>query len=247
MTGLLSEACDGTADAPVTPTCDAAAGVTDDAAAPRQVGRPRDPRLDAAIVDATLQLLADGGYAAVTMEAVAGLAGVGKATLYRRYSGKEQLVIDAVATLAEPAEVVRGAGVRDELVARLEAIRRKSSSSLAGKIFPRLVSAGADNPELMAGYRRQVLDPRRAAFVSVLRRGVAEGLVRPDVDLDYAVDLLVGAMAYRNLIRTEPPPGPELAGRIVDDVLVALAPRPGPGLPADTSSSAPRPAPQEDA
>ena len=216
-------------------------------AGPRQIGRPRDPRLDAAIVDATLRLLADGGYGAVTMEAVAAVAGVGKATLYRRFAGKEQLVIDAVATLAEPPEVVRGASVRDELVARLEAIRRKSSSSLAGKIFPRLVSAGADNPELMAGYRRQVLEPRRAAFAAALRRAIGEGLVRPDVDLEYAVDLLVGAMAYRNLIRPDPPPGPELAARIVDDVLVALAPRAAADAGTGSALGTPRrPAPQED-
>ena len=194
-------------------------------AAPRSVGRPRDPRVDAAIVGATLQLLADGGYTSLTMEAVAAMAGVGKATLYRRYAGKEQLVIDAVATMSEPAEIVQGAGVRDELVARLEAVRRKSDSSLAGKIFPRLISASAENPELMRNYRRQVLAPRRAAFVAALQRGVDEGLVRADVDLEYAVDLLVGPMAYRNLIRNDPPPGPELAARVVDDVLVALAPR----------------------
>ena len=192
----------------------------------RQVGRPRDPRVDEAIVGATLQLLADGGYTSLTMEAVAALAGVGKATLYRRYAGKEQLVIDAVATMSEPPEVVRGASVRDELVARLEAVRRKSDSSLAGKIFPRLVSASADNPELMRNYRRQVLAPRRLAFAAALQRGIDEGIVRADVELDYAIDLLVGPMAYRNLIRTEPPPGPELAARVVDDVLVALAPRP---------------------
>ena len=193
----------------------------------RQVGRPRDPRVDEAIVGATLQLLADGGYTSLTMEAVAALAGVGKATLYRRYAGKEQLVIDAVATMSEPPEVVRGASVRDELVARLEAVRRTSGSSLAGKIFPRLVSASADNPELMRNYRRQVLEPRRGAFAAALRRGVDEGLVRADVDLDYAIDLLVGPMAYRNLVRTEPPPGAELAACVVDDVLVALAPRAG--------------------
>jgi AcrR family transcriptional regulator len=196
----------------------------------RQVGRPRDPRVDEAIVGATLQLLADGGYTSLTMEAVAALAGVGKATLYRRYTGKEQLVIDAVATMSEPPEVLQGATVREELVGRLEAIRRTSDSSLAGKIFPRLISASADNPELMRNYRRQVLEPRRGAFAAALRRGVDEGLVRADVDLDYAIDLLVGPMAYRNLIRTEPPPGPELAARIVDDVLLALAPHsPHPG------------------
>ena len=207
--------------------------------APRSQGRPRDPRLDAAIVDATLQLLAEGGYTSLTMEAVAAVAGVGKATLYRRWSSKEQLVVDAVATLSETPEVVEGAGVRDELVARLEAVRRTSDSSLAGKIFPRLISASADHPELMRSYRRQVLAPRRAAFAAALQRGIGQGLVRADVDLDHAIDLLIGPMAYRNLIRNEPPPGPELAGRIVDDVLVALAPRPDP-------RPAPRPAPQED-
>ena len=202
--------------------------VTGAPAAPRTLGRPRDPRLDVAIAEATLQLLAEGGYTSLTMEAVAALAGVGKATLYRRYAGKEQLVVDAVATMTEPPDVVRGAGVRDELVARLEAVRRTSDSSLAGRIFPRLVSASADNPELMRSYRRQVLAPRREAFAAALRRGVEEGLVRADVDLDHAIDMIVGPMAYRNLIRTEPPPGPELAARIVDDVLVALAPRPTP-------------------
>lgn len=191
---------------------------------PRQLGRPRDPKLDAAITDATLRLLADCGYTALTMEAVAAAAGVGKATLYRRFPGKEQLVVEAVATLGEPPERVSGAGVRDELVALLESIRRKSDSSLAGKIFPRLLSAGADNPELMRRYREQVLDPRRARFVAVLQRAVGEGLLRADVDTAYAVDLLVGPMVYRNLIRKDPRPGPELAARLVDDVLFALGP-----------------------
>lgn len=193
---------------------------------PRQLGRPRDPKLDAALVDATLQLLAEGGLNGLTMEAVAARAGVGKATLYRRWPGKAELVVDALASLSEPPDASAGAGVRDELVALLEAVRRKSTSSLAGQIFPRLIGEGAANPELMALYRRRVLDPRRVRFEAALRRGIDEGLVRPDVDVDYAVDLLVGAMAYRNLIRTDPPPGPELAPRLVDDVLRGLAPQP---------------------
>jgi AcrR family transcriptional regulator len=192
---------------------------------PRQCGRPRDPKLDGAILSAALQLLADGGYDALTIEAVAASAGVGKASVYRRWTGKEELVIEAVASLVEQPEPVVGAGVRDELVTLLEAVRRKSDSSLAGKIFPRLVGASAENPELMRRYREQVLDPRRRRFLDVLQRGVREGLVRVDVELDHAVDLLVGPMAYRNLIRNDPPPGPDLAGRIVDDVLLALAPQ----------------------
>lgn len=190
----------------------------------RATGRPRDPELDRRILDATLRLLADGGYDALTIEAVASLAGVGKASVYRRFPGKEELVIEAVASLTEQPEPVLGEGVRDELVALLEVIRRKNDSSLAGKIFPRLLGASAEHPELMRRYRQQVLDPRRRRFLDVLKRGVEEGLIRPDVDLEHAADLLIGPMAYRNLIRNDPPPGPDLAVRIVDDVLRALAP-----------------------
>lgn len=200
--------------------------LSSDVDAPRQAGRPRDPRLDDAILAATLELLADGGYAALTIEAVAARAGVGKATVYRRVRGKEQLVIDAVASLIEPIEHVDGTSVRDELVGMLEAVRRKSDSSLAGKIFPQLLGAAVDNPELICRYREQILDPRRRRFREVLQRGVEQGLVRADVDLEHAVDLIVGPMAYRNLIRNDPPPGPDLAARIVDDVLVAIGPRP---------------------
>ena len=191
---------------------------------PRAVGRPRDPKLDAAITGATLELLAENGYAALTIEAVATRAGVGKATLYRRWPGKVQLVIDAVRTLSEQPDPDTSAGVRDELVELLEAVRRKSGSSLAGRIFPRLIGDSADNPEFMRRYREQVLDPRRDRFRAALLRGVEQGLVRPDVDTDHAIDLLVGPMAYRNLIRNDPAPGPDLAARIVDDVLRALAP-----------------------
>ena len=196
---------------------------------PRSAGRPRDPKVDAAILAATLELLAEGGYEALTIEAVAACAGVGKASVYRRFAGKEQLVVEAVASLIEPLEPPVGASVRDELVALLDAVRRKSSSSLADKIFPRLLGSAAGSPELMVRYREQVLDPRRRRFLDLLERGVREGLVRPDVDPERATDLLVGPMAYRNLIRRDPPPGPELAARIVDDVLVALAPRATPG------------------
>lgn len=197
---------------------------TTDVDAPRALGRPRDPKLDSAILAATLELLASEGYDGLTIEAVAAMAGVGKASVYRRFSNKEELVVEAVASLSEQPEWRDGMGVRDELVALLETIRRKNDSSISGKIFPRLLSAGIENPMLLQRYREQVLDPRRQRFLDVMERGIAEGMIRPDVDPGHAVDLVVGPMVYRNLIRHDPPPGPDLAARIVDDVLVALAP-----------------------
>ena len=190
-----------------------------------RTGRPRDPEVDRRVLQAALHLMAEGGYDALTIEAVAARAGVGKASVYRRWSGKDELVVDAVASLSEQPEPAEGLGVRDELVLLLEAVRRKSSRTLAGKVFPHLLGASADHPALMQRYRERVLDPRRRRFRDVLQRGVDEGLLRADLDLEYAVDLLVGPIAYRNLIRTDPPPGPGLAAQVVDDVLTALAPR----------------------
>ena len=198
---------------------------TTDVDAPRALGRPRDPKLDSAILVAALELLASEGYDGLTIEAVAARAGVGKASVYRRFSNKEELVVEAVASLSEQPERRDGMGVRDELVALLETIRRKNDSSISGKIFPRLLSAGIENPRMLQRYREQVLDPRRQLFLDVVQRGIDEGLIRPDVDPGHAVDLVVGPMVYRNLIRHDPPPGPDLAARIVDDVLVALAPK----------------------
>ena len=199
-----------------------------EAAAPaRPSGRPRDPQCDVAIVAATLDLLAEAGYGALTMEAVAARAGVGKATVYRRFPGKEQLVIEALATLTETPEAVEGSDVRDELVALLESVRRKADS-VAGKLFPRLVGESFDNPALMQRYRERVLLPRRERFAAVLRRGIAEGLLRADLDVEHVIDLLVGPMAYRNLFSAHRPPTPDLAARIVDDVLAGLLPRSAP-------------------
>jgi AcrR family transcriptional regulator len=189
-----------------------------------RTGRPRDPSRDVAIARATLALLAEGGYAAVTMEAVAARAGVGKATLYRRFHAKEQLVVDALATLVDTVEVPPDAGVREQLVLLLDSVRR-GKGSLANQIFPRLVSEAVDNPELMRRYRDQVVEPRRERLRGVLRRAVAEGLVRADVELDHVLDLLIGPLAYGRLLRPDHDVSDDKARRVVDDVLNGLTPR----------------------
>src|SRR5437764_14075432 len=91
---------------------------TSDQLAARPPGRPRSERADKAIVDATLDLLAEeGGVTGVSIEAVAARAGVGKTTIYRRWPNKEALIIDALAALKEPFPVPRGDSARDDLVA----------------------------------------------------------------------------------------------------------------------------------
>jgi AcrR family transcriptional regulator len=190
---------------------------------PRGPGRPRSPQAEAAIVDATLDLIADEGFGTLSVERIAARAGVGKATIYRRWAGRDELVVDALSRLPEQSEPVRGDDVREDLVRILEALRRRHAGSRAGRILPRLVAEAVDHPELMRLYRERVMLPRRARMAAVLRRGVDAGELPAGLDVEYAVDLLVGPLFYRLLMRpTDGPVPADLPARLVDDVLAGL-------------------------
>lgn len=193
----------------------------------RPPGRPRSPTVEQAIVDATLDLLVEGGFSGLAVEAVAARAGVGKATIYRRWPSKDALVIDALARLeGDVPPQLRGENLRDDLVTLLDAVRRKSTSTLAGRILPRMVAEARCRGEVMARYREKVLAPRRARFLDVLRAGVERGELRADLDLELVVDLLVAPVVYRLLMRTDDRPLPrQLPAAVVDAVLAGIVAR----------------------
>ncbi len=192
----------------------------------RAPGRPRSPAVDSAILDATLALVAEEGFTGFSVEAVAARAGVGKATIYRRWPNKESLVLEALSRLNETAPPVLRGDLRGDLVALVDVVRRKSASSLAGRVLPGLLGAAATCPELMRLYRQRVILPRRAHMAEVLRRGVSGGELRADIDIERSIDLLVGPMFYRVLMRpVQGPVGRALSESIVDSVLAGLAPR----------------------
>src|SRR5262245_53342618 len=164
----------------------------DDAAATDQdrkaPGRPRSAVIDEAITEAVLDLLADGvTIEAMSMEAVAARAGVGKATIYRRWSNKEAMLIDAVARLKGEPPVVTGESLREDLLALMRPIGRVKITR-AGQIMPCLIPHLHRSPELLRLYH-QMLEPRRELMREVLRRGIASGELRADIDIE-----VVGAM-----------------------------------------------------
>ena len=195
--------------------------------AARPPGRPRSLTAEQAIIDATLTMLVESGVGGLSVEAVAVRAGVGKATIYRRWASKDALVIDALARLeADESPQVRGVSLRDDLVTLLEAVRRKSTSTLAGRILPRVVAEAGCRHDLMARYREKVVAPRRARFMDVLRAGMDRGDLRADLDLELVVDLLVAPVVYRLLMRTDDRPLPrDLPAAVVDAVLGGIAGR----------------------
>jgi AcrR family transcriptional regulator len=189
----------------------------------RSPGRPRDARADDAIIDATLALLVEEGFDRLSMDAVAARAGVGKATIYRRWPSKEALVIDAVARRTEPVPVDAAGPVRDQLVALLEGLAAMAASSI-GKLLPCMVGASVSNPALAAHYRAQILLPRRARVREVVERGVAAGELRADLDVEVAIDTIVGPLLYRVVFARDRVVEPDECAAFVDAALRGLAP-----------------------
>jgi AcrR family transcriptional regulator len=189
----------------------------------RRPGRPRSEHADHAIMTAVLDLFAESGPAAVCIEQVAARAGVGKATIYRRWPGKEEMLLDALGTLSAPLPVPQGRSVRADLIALLDAVGKEAADPRRARLFALLQGEGLRYPRLRARYLETVVQPRRELVASVLRRGVATGELREDTDVDAAVFLLNGAVlaSMHGQARIEA----RYARRIVEELLRGLAAR----------------------
>jgi AcrR family transcriptional regulator len=189
--------------------------------APRP-GRPRSATAHEAILQAAVALFIEQGFEGMSVEAVAARAGVGKATIYRRWLSKEDLVIDAVARVfAEPARPNTG-NVRDDLVQVGRELQVLMSASPTGEVFPRMAAEVARRSPLGRLYGERVIGPRRTIFGEALRRGIERGELPASTDVELAIDHLVGVLLLRRLTGRLRRADPTLAERAVDMLLVGL-------------------------
>ena len=194
------------------------------AAVSRRPGRPRSEQADQAIIDAALSLFAESGPEGLCIERVAAKAGVGKATIYRRWPGKEDLLLDAIAALKVPLPEPAGRSAREDLVTLLGAMCHETADPRRARQFALLLGEGAKYPRLMARYVETVLEPRREVIREVLRQGIASGELRPGLDVDAALFMLIGAVVARRGHEQHAVP-PDYAQRVVDELLHGLAAR----------------------
>ena len=171
------------------------ASATASATVAASAGRPRSEEAHQAILDATLALLAEVGFSALTVEGVAGRAGVGKATIYRRWPSKLPLVVEAFGGLPSFEDADTGA-LETDLKAMLRSYLELFNKTPLAAVLPALASERAHDPAL-AELFDPVLLQRRSPLVHALERAVARGEVAPDLDLDLAADLIVGPIAVR--------------------------------------------------
>lgn len=185
--------------------------------APRP-GRPRSAEVDEAIVEAALDLFAEDGFEGLTMEAVATRAGVGKASLYRRYPCKTELIIDAASRLTEAAQLGADTGsLAGDLRACARGLVRVLTGTVAGRCASQLIAAVARCPELGVEHARLVT-ARRLPVRGAVARAVERGEVAPTVDVELVADLLAGPIFYRHLV-SQARLDVRYADRVVDGVL----------------------------
>jgi AcrR family transcriptional regulator len=163
-------------------------------------GRPRSEEAHQAILGATLRLLDEGGYRHLTIEAVAARAGVGKTTIYRRWSSKLELVIEAVDKIRPPGPPEDTGTLAGDFAAFQQGQMARVARTPLPRIAPRLISEALGDPELHAAFMSHVVQPLRDVLRVVLKRGMERGELRPDLDLDLATDVVHGTIVYRILI-----------------------------------------------
>jgi len=189
----------------------------------RRRGRPRSQQAEQAILAAALELFAECGADALCIEQVASKAGVGKATIYRRWPGKEEMLVAALTALSSRLPEPQGKSVRADLTALLIAICREAADPRRARLFALMQGEGKRYPNLMATYLATVVKPRRELVRSVLRRGVATGELRENTDIEAASFLLDGAVLQS--MHASGPTDARYARRVVEELLRGLAAR----------------------
>jgi AcrR family transcriptional regulator len=181
-------------------------------------GRPRSEEVHRKILDATRELLSEDGFSDLRLEHVAARAGVGKATIYRRWGSKEALAQELLAELAGPHIAVADSGdTRKELLAAVVNPMRAVTDTPFGPVIRALLSQIAVNPTLGDPFRATVVRARRDEIARVVKRGIARGDLRSDADPELATELLVGPVYFRLMFGGELTLG--FANRVVDNVL----------------------------
>lgn len=191
--------------------------VAAEAVMPRRPGRPRDARADEVILDAAAKVLAEQGLAGFTVDAVAAQAGCGKATIYRRWASRSELLLETAELAAVEVPAPDTGSVREDLVVLLGGLAGKMRGTSAAQLLPAVLAEAAVNPEMRETFARFAHE-RRSRCYNVVVRGIERGELRADTDADVVTDMLAGPIFLRVLFN-HLPIDDGLVERVLDSVL----------------------------
>ncbi|MEC3993688.1 TetR/AcrR family transcriptional regulator [Actinacidiphila sp. DG2A-62] len=193
-------------------------------------GRPRDAGVEQSVVDTVLRLVSEGtSFAELSMERIAREAGVGKATVYRRWPNKDALLLDVIAVAeTAPPHKKRTGVLRTDLISAVEYIRQRSLAKRESALLRSILAQVHSNSVLWQRYHDTVVAKRRHLLMDLLEDGIASGEIRPDLgdDVDLLCDMVVGPVLARATLRPGAALPEDLAERVVDTLLTGMRPRP---------------------
>ncbi|BAY10356.1 TetR/AcrR family transcriptional regulator [Calothrix sp. NIES-2098] len=167
-------------------------------------GRPRSTQAHQAILQAALELLAEVGFDAMSMDAIATRAGVGKPTIYRRYSSKEELVADAIESVRQDVVIPDTGNLWDDMDELIKNAAQITLSPLGRKTVAMIISSASNNSQFAQIYWTKYLQPRRQAFAVVLERAKARNEIQADLDPGLVFDTMSAIMLYALIFQPTP-------------------------------------------
>jgi AcrR family transcriptional regulator len=164
--------------------------------AKKSPGRPRSAKSHQAMLQATLELLATVGFDAMSIDAIATRAGVGKTTIYRRYASKEELVADAIESVREEIVIPDTGTLQGDMDALIQNAAQITLSPLGRQTVAMIIGSASSNAQFAQIYWTKYLQPRRKTFAIVLERAKVRNEVPTDVDSDLVFDTMSAIMLY---------------------------------------------------
>jgi len=196
---------------------------------PARLGRKRDLSRDPEILQVAIDVLAETGYEGMTVDMVAARAKAGKATLYRRWASKSDLVIDAIACMKstglDPATLPDTGTLRGDLVALIKQPSIQDAEQKL-KVMAGLISMLSRNPELTETARQAIIEPRARVTRFLLRRAIERGEIPADCDVEMIAMISPSMVAFRVLLERKPVDRDFLVSLIDEVVLPAVGIRP---------------------
>jgi AcrR family transcriptional regulator len=186
-------------------------------------GRPRSSEADQAILDATVELMAEHGYAGLTMAAVIAKSGVSSATLYRRYADKDELVMAALECMKDGAYHLDTGSLEGDIRSLLLAVARDMHGS-TGRLMVTMLGDFYMHPQFGALVRKRMIESKRKDLEAMFVRAVDRGEIAEVPDPQIASELLVGPLVHRMLLGGTPPT-PAFVDRLLPYLLHAVGGR----------------------
>ncbi|MFT9816080.1 TetR/AcrR family transcriptional regulator [Lysinibacillus sp. NPDC056185] len=190
-------------------------------------GRPRSKKSHEAILAATREILRNEGVHGLSIEGVAKAASVGKMTIYRHWKSKEELISEAIGTIADEIEIPDTGNFLIDFTTVLHGMVDVANDAAISSphTLKKIVSGMIENPALMEVYKEQFIIPRRKVLIEIIEKGIERGEIDRDINIDHLIDIIGGSYFYTILINDEQISADAWIERIKPIIVNGIAPK----------------------